>query len=339
MAMVTSDALLVRVLENGVRTLLIDEADRSLNPDKPGIEGLIAVLNSGYKRGATRPVLVPVKGGKWETAEMSTFAPVALAGNQPKLPDDTLSRTIRILIMPDHDGTAEDSDWELIEDEARALANELALWADSVREHVRTCERPALPDGARSRTKERWLPLKRVAVAAGGRWPDVVDHLVKLDLERMQLERDEGILAEKLHVTLLRNIAEVWVPGQGFHSTEDLISMLVARFPFTWGRSEKYPKGLTAQRLGRMLVKNYGVYSDRTADKVRGYHARSFDVACRSVGISLIEPAKPAEPSESAQIKPLPGDFTPPTGDGRCECGFHVATQGDRDGCPEARSA
>jgi hypothetical protein len=82
MAMVTSDALLVRVLENGVRTLLIDEADRSLNPDKPGIEGLIAVLNSGYKRGATRPVLVPVKGGKWETAEMSTFAPVALAHGQ-----------------------------------------------------------------------------------------------------------------------------------------------------------------------------------------------------------------------------------------------------------------
>ena len=54
--------MITRVLENGPRTLLIDEADRSLNQDKPGIDDLIAVLNSGYKKGATRPVLVPIKG-------------------------------------------------------------------------------------------------------------------------------------------------------------------------------------------------------------------------------------------------------------------------------------
>jgi hypothetical protein len=139
--------------------------DRSLNPDKPGIDDLIAVLNSGYKKGATRPVLVPAKGGNWETAEMPTFAPVAMAGNQPKLPDDTMSRTIRVLIMPDHDDTVDDSDWELIEDEAQAIADELAMWATSIRDQVRSGERPSLPEGAKARTKERWLPLKRVAVA------------------------------------------------------------------------------------------------------------------------------------------------------------------------------
>ena len=68
---------------------------------------------------------------------MPTFAPVAMAGNQPKLPDDTLSRVIRVLIMPDHDGTVEDSDWELIEDEAKEIATQLALWANEVREQVR----------------------------------------------------------------------------------------------------------------------------------------------------------------------------------------------------------
>lgn len=296
MATVSSPAMITRVLENGPRTLLIDEADRSLNPDKPGIDDLIAVLNSGYKKGATRPVLVPAKGGNWETAEMPTFAPVAMAGNQPRLPDDTLSRTIRVLIMPDHEGTVDDSDWELIEEEAQAIADELAMWADSVRDQVRSGERPSLPEGAKARTKERWLPLKRVATAAGGRWPDVVDHLVQLDLERMQLDREEGIVNEKTHVTLLRNIAEVWTEGETFHSTADLISMLTSRFPHAWGASDKYPRGLTAQRLGRMLVKNFGVYSDRTADHARGYFARSFDVACRSVRTPLIEPAKPVEP-------------------------------------------
>jgi hypothetical protein len=284
MATVSSPAMITRVLDTGVHTLLIDEADRSLSPDKPGIDDLIAVLNSGYKKGATRPVLIPSKGGGWDTAMMPTFAPVAMAGNQPKLPEDTLSRVIRVLIMPDHDGLVEDSDWELIEDEADEIATQLVLWANEVREQLRVGERPALPEGAKARTKERWLPLKRVAVAAGGRWPKVVDQLVELDLERMRLDREEGILNEKPHVVLLRHIAEVWIPGERFFTTDDLISMLAAKFPTSWGTSDRYPKGLTAQRFGRMLVKNYGVYSCRPdTNGPRGYVASSLSRALRSV--------------------------------------------------------
>jgi hypothetical protein len=65
MASLSSPALLTRVLDAGMRTVLIDEADRSLNPDKDGVGELLAVLNSGYKRGGTRPVLTPAKGGDW----------------------------------------------------------------------------------------------------------------------------------------------------------------------------------------------------------------------------------------------------------------------------------
>src|SRR3546814_15954853 len=83
-----------------MRTILIDEVDRSLDPKKPGVEDLIAILNSGYKRGATRPVLVPSKGGEWDVSEMSTFSPVAMAGNAPHPPDDTRSRCIRVLLLP-----------------------------------------------------------------------------------------------------------------------------------------------------------------------------------------------------------------------------------------------
>src|SRR5690606_25804692 len=53
MASLSSPALLTRMLDAGLRTLLIDEADRSLSPDKPEVAELIAVLNSGYKRGGT----------------------------------------------------------------------------------------------------------------------------------------------------------------------------------------------------------------------------------------------------------------------------------------------
>jgi hypothetical protein len=89
MASLSSPALLTRMHDAEQRTILIDEADRSLNPDKEGVADLLAVLNSGYKRGGTRWVLVPAKGGQWEVNEMPTFAAVAMAGNNPNLPEDT----------------------------------------------------------------------------------------------------------------------------------------------------------------------------------------------------------------------------------------------------------
>src|SRR5690606_22405546 len=150
MASLSSPAMLARMLDVGMRTLLIDEADRSLAPDKKDIGDLIAVLNSGYKRGGTRPVLTPGKDGAWDVSEMPTFCPVAMAGNSPNLPEDTRSRSIRVLLMPDHDGSVEESDWEWIEEDARKLGSELALWADAVRDAVRL-HRPELPEQVKGR--------------------------------------------------------------------------------------------------------------------------------------------------------------------------------------------
>ena len=113
-ATLTSPALIPRLLEQGPATLLLDEVDRSLAPDRPGVGEMLGILNSGYRVGATRPVLVPQKGGGWEVEHMTTFAPVVLAGNAPNLPDDVRSRNLRILLMPDLDGSVEDSDWEHI---------------------------------------------------------------------------------------------------------------------------------------------------------------------------------------------------------------------------------
>jgi len=122
-ANLTSPALIPRLLEDRKQvTILLDEADRNLRPDRPGVEDLIGILNSGYRSGATRPVLVQ-RGNGWEAREMPTFAPVAMAGNSPHLPLDTLTRSIRVLLMPDFEGTVEDSDWELIEAEAGELKN------------------------------------------------------------------------------------------------------------------------------------------------------------------------------------------------------------------------
>lgn len=286
MASLSSPALLVRMLDAGMRTILIDEADRTLDPKKDGVGELIAVLNSGYKRGGTRPVLVPEKGGTWTTAEMSTFSPVAMAGNNPNIPEDTRSRTIRVLLMPDIDGTAAESDWELIEDEARDLGNGLATWADGIRDQVRT-ERPPLPVGVIGRARERWSPLKRVAAVAGGRWPAVVDALAIRDVERVELEREEGIMQQRPAVVLLQHIRNAWPDGETFVSTATLIRNLVSGSPETWGQSSPFGKELTSQRLGKMLVSAYNVHStrlDRTGP--RGYALGSFEQAWRRMGMT-----------------------------------------------------
>ena len=110
-ASLSSPAMVTRLLAAGPRTLLVDEVDRNLNPDRDGVADLLAVLNSGYKRGATRRVLVPAPGAGWRVEELPTFASVAMAGISPHLPEDTASRTLVMVLLPDAAGVAEDSDW------------------------------------------------------------------------------------------------------------------------------------------------------------------------------------------------------------------------------------
>lgn len=286
MASLSSPALLTRMLKAGMRTILIDEADRSLDPKKEGIAELIAVLNSGYKRGGTRPVLVPGQGGEWTVDEMPTFAPCAMAGNNPALPDDTRSRCVRILLMPDLDGSAETSDWELIEADAVGVGSRLAQWCESVRDFVRV-NRPELPEQVKARNAEKWRPLKRVAVAAGGRWPDVVDELAAHDVEQQAQDKEDGMTTMHPHVALLAHLYEVWPSGLSFVPTADLVRALAMEHPEMWGDNSSYGKALTAQRFGRMLARSYGVNSTRQSNTgPRGYTKASLERPWYRLGIT-----------------------------------------------------
>lgn len=285
MASLSSPAMLARLLDASLRTILIDEVDRSLSPDKKDIGDLLAVLNSGYKRGGTRPVLIPVKEG-WKVKEMPTFSPVAMAGNSPNLPEDTRSRSLRVLLMPDVDGSIEESDWEWIDTDARQLGKDLAAWADTVRDDVRM-NRPGLPDQVKGRARERWAPLKRVADAAGGRWPEVVDRLATEDIEEQTLAREEGAVIERPHVVLMQHLAEVW-GDELFIPTEGLLDRLVEAHPETWGDFSPFGKRLTAQRLGRMLSGNYKIHTSRPdASGHRGYTLAALSTAFRRFGLKV----------------------------------------------------
>ncbi|WP_018762415.1 DUF3631 domain-containing protein [Arthrobacter sp. 135MFCol5.1] len=284
-ASLSSPALLTRMLNNGLRTILIDEVDRSLDPKKEGVGELIAVLNSGYKRGATRPVLIPGKGGDWQVAEMSTFSPVAMAGNAPALPDDTKSRCIRVLLMPDLHGAVETSDWEEIEESAQALAERISAAADSVRDFVKAI-RPELPPGCIGRIKERWNPLKRVAAAASPEWEAIADKLIIRDIAEVEMDREDGMTNLPPAVILLQDIAKVWPADRVFIASTVLVEELVEHNPHMWGPMSSYGKVLTVQRFGRMLVQAFKIHSTRQGDSKRGYFRSQFDVPFRRMNLT-----------------------------------------------------
>ncbi len=283
-ASLSSPALLARMLSKGPRTILIDEVDRSLDPKKPGVEDLIAILNSGYKRGATRPVLVP-KGQSWEVEEMPTFGPVAMAGNSPNLPDDTRSRCIRVLLMPDLNGEAESSDWEEIEIDARDLAESIAALMDELRDDIRRL-RPALPERCIGRMKEKWHPLSRVAAAVGGKWPITVWELIERDIAEADMEREEGLMKQPPAMVLLRDLYAEWGEDEAFLTSSELISRLLRRNPDWWGVSSSYGRALTAQRMGRMIVQATKIKSSKNYADQRGYAREAFVTAWRQLAIS-----------------------------------------------------
>jgi hypothetical protein len=316
-ATISSPALIPRLLEYGMRTILLDEAHRALRPDRPGVDDLLGIINTGYRYGATRPVLMPVKGGGWDAAEMSTFAPVAMAGNNPHLPADTVSRQIRILLMPDIDGTIEDSDWEHIETDAAALKARIADWAASVRDGVRGMD-VELPPGCIGRCKEKWRPLARVAAAAGGHWPATVYRLTEADMAQEAAEREAGLKKLPPGMVAMRDLWVVWPEGEAFMPTRELVAKLIWHNPEYWGTESPYGKPLTDTRLGLLIDQATKVTSGRPGGRgPRGYLRSTLEPVWHRLGIGRKQPGALGYPGEpGAEQPPITGltDLTGSTG-------------------------
>lgn len=293
---VSSAAVLARATAAGITTLLIDEVDRVLNPKRPGVDELLSVINSGYRRGAVRIVsAVRGKQNDWEVAKMHTFSPVAIAGNSPLLPDDTLSRCLVVRLLPDIQGTVQPSDWEFLDDPAAELALRIEQVMDQHREAIRV-SRPEVPPGCLNRLKERWNPLKRIAAVAGAEWSMRVDQLILKDIESARQDDENGDLQQKPHIQLMRDLFAVFGSEGGFIPTGQVVTMLIRHNPDQWSFSSVYGKDLTPQRFGRVLNSAYGLNSLRTGDSARGYHSDQFKRVWQQLGISPLEPPTPAEP-------------------------------------------
>ena len=300
MASVSSPAMLGRITKDGIRTLLIDEADRALDPKRPNVGELIALLNSGYKRGSTRPTLVQ-KGKDWELEEMPTFSPVVMAGNSPNIPEDTRTRCIVVRLLPDNENRAQESDWETLEFPAYQIKLDILASVETWREQILNSE-ITLPINCVNRFKEKWKPLKRIAVLAGGDWAQRVDSYILHDIQNIKEQNENGDSKLTPHIQLVKDLYEIYEGENKFIGTRTIIEKLARHNPEYWGDSSIYGRAISEQKFGRVLNSKFYLNSQRLGDSPRGYHSTQFENIWVSLGLPRIKPTEPTEPTKPTEF-------------------------------------
>lgn len=166
----TSVAALFRSIGDTPPAILWDEVDALFKGGSdPGREDLRALLNSGYRRGASVLRMVG-EGKKMEVKAFPTFAPVALAGIG-SLPDTVSDRSVIVEMRRRLPGErVRPFRLREVRPEATAIRARLETWAAENLTALETA-RPALPHGLSDRAEDLWEPLLAIADLAGGSWP------------------------------------------------------------------------------------------------------------------------------------------------------------------------
>jgi hypothetical protein len=257
-----SPAAIFRTLSKDPITLLVDECDTifTRRGKDDANEDLRALLNAGYKRGATIPRCV---GPKHDVQNFKVYCATALAG-LGDLPDTIMSRSVIIRMRRRGPG-------EHIEPfrtrehagEGHVLRERIARWAALAGPHAGDAW-PALPDGIVDRPAEVWEPLIAAADAAGGDWPQSARAAC---IEMCRGAQDSRV---SLGVRLLADLRIIFGAADAL-TTEDILSKLCsgteAGLDADAPWNELHGKPLGVRGLASML-KRYGVGSQKV--KVAG---------------------------------------------------------------------
>jgi hypothetical protein len=270
LVMNTTIAAIFRLLaEEEVTTLLHDEVDAIFSAKAgPQNEDLRALLNAGYRRGATVARVVG-EGKKMTVKRFPVFAATALAAIGD-LPDTIESRSI---IVPMRRRAPDEPVAQFrrrrVELESQGLREALTEWA-SIYIDVLSVAEPEMPDGVTDRAADCWEPLLAIGELAGGEW-----------LQRARAAAAEivgGRVAEdsSVGVRLLADIQVVFADRDRM-STSGLLGALNALDESGWGGWND-GKGMNPRDLGRRLrpygVKSKNVRLDGTQEK--GYGRADF---------------------------------------------------------------
>src|SRR6266480_7661020 len=261
-----SVAVLYRKIESDCPTLLLDEADRSFDGGESGRQDLLAILNSGYKRGAT---VYRCGGANRDRLDsFAVFCPKAFAGIG-ELPDTTQDRCLPIRLERQVRGRRRRFLEDHVEREMAPIRDRLAKWAkteDAKNRLSITILDWAFPESLSDRAVEVCESLFKIAIAAGGRWYERTREAAAFIFGG---EEDENQATSQLAA-----IRDAFQEDDRL-STSELIARLLDRddspFP-NWWLKETGKKAI-GKSLARIL-KPFGVRAKKfrvDGEQVRGY--------------------------------------------------------------------
>jgi Protein of unknown function (DUF3631) len=267
-----SVAVLYRKIERDCPTLLLDEAERSFEGGERGRQDFLAILNCGYKRGAT----VYRCGGAFRDSldSFAVFCPKAFAGIG-ELPDTTQDRCLPIRLERQVRGRRRRFLEDHVEREMAPMRERLAEWAktdDAKNKLSITLLDCAFPESLTDRAVEVCEPLFKIAIAAGGDWYERARDATAFIF---------GAEEDQSQVTLqLAAIRDAFQEDDRL-STSELIDRLLDRddppFPNWW--LKETDKKVIGKSLAKIL-KPFGVKAKKfriDGEQVRGYERVDLD--------------------------------------------------------------
>jgi uncharacterized protein DUF3631 len=266
-AITPSVAVLYRKIDMDHPTLLLDEADRSFADGESGKQDLLAILNAGYKRGATVDRCGGANRDKLESFQV--FCPKAFAGIG-KLPDTTQDRCFPIRLERQKRCARRRFNEQAVESRLQPIRERFEAWAESedIKSKVAvSILDSAFPDSLSDRAVEVCEPLYKIAIMAGGDWYERI---------RAATAAIFGADEDGNKPTLqLMAIREAFQKDESL-STADLIDRLLeiddSPFPDWWLKKDAEKKAI-GKSLARIL-KPFGVKAKRIwidDARVRGY--------------------------------------------------------------------
>jgi hypothetical protein len=267
-----SVAVLYRKIERDCPTLLLDEAERSFEGGEGGRQDFLAILNCGYKRGAT----VYRCGGadRDRLDSFAVFCPKAFAGIGD-LPDTTQDRCLTIRLERQVPGRRRRFLEDHVEREMAPMRERLAEWAkteDAKNKLSITLLDFAFPESLTDRAVEVCEPLYKIAIAAGGDWYERAR-----DATRCIFGAEED---ENQATSQLAAIRDAFQEDDRL-STSELIDRLLDRddppFPNWW--LKETDKKVIGKSLAKIL-KPFGVKAKKfriDGEQMRGYERVDLD--------------------------------------------------------------
>jgi putative DNA primase/helicase len=255
-------AVVFRAVDKFTPTLMVDEADTFMTPDKAE---LIGVLNSSHARASAQ--IPRCVGDKHEIRLFSTWCAKAMACIK-HLPSTLQDRSIAIPMRRKEKGETVarlriDRVAELIE-----LCRKVARWVQDNASALTACD-PPIPEALHDRAADNWRPLLAIADTIGGEWPARAREAAE-GLSGINKDDDIGVrLLEDCRIVL-----KTWLTPTAL--AEKLANIEDA----PWAEFRRGDKPISTRKLAELL-KPFGIEAEncRTDDdqtKRRRYQRASF---------------------------------------------------------------